>query len=263
MSPSKSSFNILYAALCYWSDLAERRGRVSATCTLLSTLWEFARDSTPARLRSRYGDADYDWDHRVNTSSAGVGWQDRLLGMFHSPYQPTEPGLFREMLEALQQHANLNFADFTYLDFGSGKGRTLLMASDYPFRRIVGVELLPSLNQIAQENLGQYKNDSQRCFAIESICADASTFLLPDGPLVLYLFNPLPETALRLVVGNLEQRLRADLQSVYVLYHNPLLEHVLRESAMLRKIFGTHQYSIYAGGLASDASRGPEAKQII
>ena len=26
------------------------------------------------------------------------------------------------------------------------------MASDYPFRRIVGVELLPSLHQIAQQN---------------------------------------------------------------------------------------------------------------
>jgi hypothetical protein len=66
----------------------------------------------------------------------------------------------------------------------------------------------------------------------------------------LYLFNPLPEPALRMAVSNLEQRLRTDFQPVYVLYHNPLLEHVMRESAMLRKIFGTQQYSIYVGGLA-------------
>jgi SAM-dependent methyltransferase len=254
MSSSKIFPSIVRAALRYWSDLAKRRGRAAATRTLFSILWEFARNSTPERLRSRYGDADYDWDHRVNTTSAGVGWRDRLLGTFHSPYQPTEPALFREMLDALLQHADLNLADFTYLDLGSGKGRTLLMASDYPFRRIVGVELLPSLNQIAQENLGQYKNELQRCFAIESICSDASTFPLPDGPLVLYLFNPLPEAALQTAISNLGQRLRVDPQPVYVLYHNPLLEHVLRESAMLHKIFGTHQYSIYVAGSAFCAS---------
>jgi SAM-dependent methyltransferase len=260
MSPSKSSPNIARAALRYWSDLAASRGRTAATGALFSALWEFARDSTPERSRSRYGDADYDWDHRVNTTSAGVGWRDRLLGMFHSPYQPTEPALFREMLDALHQHADLDFADFTYLDLGSGKGRTLLMASDYPFRRIVGVELLQALNRIAQENLREYKNDAQRCFAIESICADASSFPLPDGPLVLYLFNPLPEAALLTVTFNLEQRLRTDSQPVYVLYHNPLLEHVLHESAGLRKIFGTHQYSIYAGGAALSTIEASKAE---
>jgi len=58
------------------------------------------------------------------------------------------------MLEALRQQAG-DFHDFIFIDLGSGKGRTLLMASDYPFRRIVGVELLLALHQIAQENLEQ------------------------------------------------------------------------------------------------------------
>ena len=102
-------------------------------------LWGFLRDSTPEQRRRRYGDVEYDWDHRVDTTSATVGWRDRLLGVFHSAYQPTEPALFHEMLAAL----NITFEDFTFIDLGSGKGRALLMASDYPFLRIVGVELLP------------------------------------------------------------------------------------------------------------------------
>ena len=36
---------------------------------------------------------------------------------------------------------------FTFIDLGSGKGRTLLMASDYPFRRIIGLELLEELRR--------------------------------------------------------------------------------------------------------------------
>jgi SAM-dependent methyltransferase len=243
--PTASPTRPLSAARRWWSDIAAREGRIAATRALFAALSGFARDSTPARLRQRYGDADYDWDHRVNTTSAAIGWRDRLLGIFHSPYQPTEPALFSEMLHALQGQTHLDFRDFTFLDLGSGKGRTLLMAADYPFRRIVGVELLPTLHQIAQENLRKYKSESQKCFAIESIGADASTFPIPDEPLVMYLFNPLPESSLRQVVANLEQSLYAHPRAAYVLYHNPLLEHAVSESKVLRKIGGTHQYSIF------------------
>ena len=226
---------------------ASYEGPFLATRRLLAALWEFLQDSMPSRLRSRYGDADYDWDNRVNTTSGGVGWRDRLLGVFHSAYQPTDPAAFHEMLGALFERMHLNFPDFTFLDLGSGKGRTLLMASDYPFRRILGVELLPALDRIAQQNLHHYKNQSQQCFTLETICADATSFPLPAEPLVLYLFNPLGESGLRHVVANLEQTLRESLRPLYVLYHNPLLEHVLAESAFLRRMAGTEQYSMWKG----------------
>ncbi len=234
----------------WWKHAASYEGYYLATRRLLGALCEFARDSTPERLRQRYGDADYDWDYRVNTTSGAVGWRDRLLGQFHSSYQPTEPAAFHEMVNALQQCPNrdqtvLNFRDFTFIDLGSGKGRTLLMASDYPFRRIIGVELLPSLHQIAQQNLQCYKNEAQKCFALETMCCDATNFAFPADPLVLYLFNPLAESGLRRVLLNLEQSLREHPRPVYVLYHNPLLEHVLTEGALLRKVGGTHQYSLF------------------
>ena len=218
---------------------------MAATREVLASTWEFLRDSTPARQRQRYGDADYDWDYRVNTTSGAVGWRDRLLGVFHSAYQPTEPGLFGEMLDALLQQTSLNFEDFTFIDLGSGKGRTLLMASRYPFSRILGVELLPSLDEIAKQNISQYKNDSQKCFALESICADATSFPFPAGPLVIYLFNPFPEGGLHRAIANLRQSLEKSPRAAYVLYHNPQLEKVLTELGHFEKIAGTHQYSIF------------------
>jgi SAM-dependent methyltransferase len=242
----------------WWNDVARREGRFAATRQLLAALWEFIRDSTPARRRQRFGDADYDWEHRVNTTSAAVGWRDRLLGVFHSPYQPTEAGLFHEMLDALCERRHADFHDFVFVDLGSGKGRTLLMASDYPFRRIVGVELLPALHQAAQENLSRYRSESQKCFALESICADATEFAFPEEPTILYLFNPFPEAGLRRVMANLERSLREHPRAVYVLYHNPLLEQVLSESQALKKVGGTHQYAVYESRTAPDdtADRG-------
>lgn len=240
-----SAISLSGSARRWWNDIAGREGRVAATRQLLAALWEFVRDSTPERRRQRYGDAEYDWEHRVNTTSAAVGWRDRLLGAFHSPYQPTESSLFHEMLEALLEQNHADLRDFVFVDLGSGKGRTLLMASDYPFRRIVGVELLATLHQAAQENLRTYQSASQKCFALECVCTDATEFAFPHEPTVLYLFNPFPEAGLRRVIANLEQSLLVHPRAVYVLYHNPLLGHVLGESVALKKVGGTHQYAIY------------------
>jgi SAM-dependent methyltransferase len=128
IDPASSRLSLLRSAWQWWNDIAGSEGRFAATRQLLQALWEFIRDSTPERQRQRYGDTEYDWEHRVNTTSAAVGWRDRLLGVFHSPYQPTDSSLFREMLEALQERTHIDFHDFIFVDLGSGKGRTLLMA---------------------------------------------------------------------------------------------------------------------------------------
>jgi hypothetical protein len=244
--PAPPRLSVVRSAWRWWKDAAARQGRVAATRQLLSGLREFARDSTPQRRRQRYGDAEYDWDHRVNTTSAAVSWRDRLLGVFHSPYQPTEAVLFHEMIAAVAAQAGFDFCAFTFIDLGSGKGRTLLMASDYPFRRIVGVELLPALNDAALDNLGKYQSEAQKCFAIESICGDATEFAFPAEPIVLFLFNPFPESGLRRVMANLERSWREHPRKIYLLYHNPLLEHVLADGGAVKKICGTHQYAVYA-----------------
>lgn len=242
---SSSQPNLLRAAGRWWRDIAAREGIFVASRRFLAAVWEFVRDSTPERRRLRYGDAGYDWDHRVNTTSGAVAWHDRLLGVFHSPYQPTEPELFHEMLEALQQRGHLDFRNFTFVDLGSGKGRTLLLASEYPFRRILGVELLPALHRIAEENLKKYRSESQKCLTLKSVCADATAFPFPTEPTLLYLFNPFPESGLKRMLANLELSLRQNPRPVYVLYHNPLLEHVLIDYGGFTKVGGTHQYSFY------------------
>lgn len=232
----------LTSAFRDWWRQQTAQGLAYAIGHLFSLLREFSRDSLPSRRRQRYGDMDYDWDHRVDTTSATVGWRDRLLGLLHSPYQPTDPALFHEMLGNL----DIPFEDFVFIDIGSGKGRVLLMAADYPFRRILGIELLLELHRVGEENIARYKNDSQRCFAIESICGDAVEFCFPLEPLVVYLFNPLPELGLIQLLGNLEQSLREHPRPVFVIYHNPVLGQVLA-SKSLKRIGGTHQYSTFQG----------------
>ncbi len=229
----------------WWREQACEKGATSAASLLARNLWGFVRESTPERRRSRYGDMDYDWEHRVNTTSGTVGWRARLLGCFHSPYQPTEPALFHEMMAALP----IAFEQFTFIDLGSGKGRTLLMASEYPFKKIVGVEILPELDRAAQENIQAYKSPTQQCSEIQAVCADARDFELPNEPLVLYLFNPLPEAALRQLIERLGKSLARSPRAVWIVYHNPLLEPALAASPFLEKAGSTPNYSLYRNSL--------------
>ena len=225
----------------WWREQPRDQSFVRTTTLLIDKLWEFIRESTPERRRQRYGDMEYDWENRVNTTSGTVGWRERLLGSFHSPYQPTEPSLFHEMMASLP----IDFDGFTFIDLGSGKGRTLLMASHYPFRRIVGVELIAELHRAAEENIRKYQNPAQRCRQIESIAADARKYEFPAEPLVLYLFNPLPERALGEVLEQLQKSLARTPRPVWVVYHNPLLEDILGAAGFLEKAGGTEQYSVY------------------
>ncbi len=228
----------------WWGGRVRHHGFAATAKELVCEIWDFLLECTPERRRQRYGDVEYDWEHRVDTTSATVSLRDRLLGVFHSAYQPTEPEPFREMLNQLP----IPFRDFIFIDLGCGKGRTLLMASDYPFRRILGVELLPSLRRIAVQNAAKYSSDRQQCSHIEVVCSDARNFAFPGEPLVLYLFHPFPEPVLQQVLANLERSLDQQPRPAYLIYYNPVLEHVLSGRRNWRRTTRTEHCAIYVTG---------------
>jgi hypothetical protein len=124
----------------------------------------------------------------------------------------------------------IDFREFTFIDLGSGKGRTLLMASEYPFRRIVGVEILPELHRAAEENIKAYESPMRQSKQIECMCADATEFKLTNEALVLYVFNPLPASGFDRVLANLHQSLMRYPRKAYLIYHNPILESLLKHT---------------------------------
>jgi hypothetical protein len=223
-------------------DSRSRRGLPGAIVRLVQEGFDFLRDSTPSRRRQRWGDIDFDCDFGVDTTAARLGTCTRLLGaLAGGQYQPSEPRLFRQMLDALP----IDYREFVFIDLGSGKGRALLMASDYPFRQIIGVELLPELHHIAQTNIANYHSPEQKCWTIESRCGDALQFRLPPDASVLYIFNPFPEAGLAKLIANVERSIERNPRRVCIVYHNPVMEHVLSSSAWFRRISGTYQFAIY------------------
>jgi hypothetical protein len=132
-------------------------------------------------------------------------------------YWPTSTKIIHEALEALP----IRFEDFVFVDFGSGKGRVLLQASDLPFRRIIGVEFSSELHQIALSNIGRYRSDSQKCRDIESVCQDFTQFEIPREPLVAFVYNPSSEAITAALANNIAQSLIRNPRELWVIYVTP------------------------------------------
>ena len=79
-------------------------------------------------------------------------------------------------------------SDDVFLDLGCGKGRIVLQAATYPFRRVLGVEVSPELCEIARANV-RARREHLRCDA-EIVLADAASFAIPDDVTMIYLYNP-------------------------------------------------------------------------
>jgi len=212
-------------------------------------LWELAGsffgsmiELLPSRRKARFGDLDYDWEHSVDTTRSNVGFGTQFFtGLTARPYFATEPWLFAQIMQAIPD----DLSQFTFVDLGSGKGRALLMASNYPFQKIIGVDFMPELHAAARKNIAAYANERQKCRRIETVCMDARDFQFPSGPLVVYLFNPFAEPTFAQVLENLRRSVEQAPWIVYIAYRFPEFEGVLAEASWLEKVAGAEQWAVY------------------
>jgi hypothetical protein len=241
-APTAGSFSSLRTFARHWRESVRYFGLWRSLRELVSATWSALLELLPSRRKARFGDLDYDWEHGVDTtrSNVGVGIQF-LTGLMARLYFATEPWLFEQIMQAIPA----DFSQFTFIDLGSGKGRVLMMASDYPFQRIVGVEFMPDLHRAAQKNVASYSADRQRCKQIEIICMDGRDFQFPLEPLIVYLFNPFSEATFAQVLENLRRSVEQAPRPVYIAYRFTEFENLLAQSPWLEKIAGTEQWAVY------------------
>jgi len=139
-------------------------------------------------------------------------------------YDPTPIGLTRWILRQVPE-----VETFSFVDFGSGKGRVLLRAAEYPFRRVIGVEFAAELHQVALRNMERFRSRRRRCAEITSVNVDATQFELPDGPCVFYFYVPFKPPVMSQVIRNIERSYHSQPRKMYFLYAKPWYRDILDE----------------------------------
>ncbi len=62
---------------------------------------------------------------------------------------------------------------YTFVDLGAGMGRAMLLASAYPFRAVVGVEMHPTLARIGRRNMALWRAAGRTRVPMRMHCRDA------------------------------------------------------------------------------------------
>lgn len=157
-------------------------------------------------------------------------------------YEPVSEFYLRRMLGAVPIPADT----YAFIDLGSGKGRPLLVAAEYPFRRLIGIEFSQELHRIAQQNVARFRARTGSAQRVELHLGDVTSFDFPPEPLALHLYNPFGERVLRQVLGRLEASLKELPRNVLIYYRTPIHRRLLDEAPFLRPIKVTTQYAVYA-----------------
>jgi hypothetical protein len=99
------------------------------------------------------------------------------------------------------------------------------------------VESASELCDIARANAAIDSNWAAR---ISIVNQHAKNFTYPDGPLLLYLYNPFFAPVLRRVLNNLERQLRRAPRPAFILYaDNPRFTEVIESFPFLRELSET------------------------
>ena len=126
---------------------------------------------------------------------------------------------------------------YTFIDLGAGMGRALLLASTYRFHRVIGVEVHHTLARTARKNLAHWRATDRALAPSRVLCRDATEFTIPEGPCVVFLFNPFAAPLLRKLLRQWSQHLAHRPREVDILYVNNEHENVLRRTPGLTRLF--------------------------
>jgi len=109
----------------------------------------------------------------------------------------------------------------TFVDFGCGKGRVLILARQNGFKHVIGIEIAPELATICQRNLAKAPCTRDR-EQVQLIQSDAATFRPPPGVVCAFFFNPFHGPPLHRVISNLRENAECSRSEVWVIYVNPV-----------------------------------------
>src|ERR1700679_1186479 len=103
----------------------------------------------------------FDDEHGTDTSglvSGGGLFSGHEHDRFSVAYYGVSPSRMRRAVAQWRETPGTAAgSEYTFVDIGSAKGRAMMLASELPFREVVGVELSASLYQVAEKNLERWR----------------------------------------------------------------------------------------------------------
>jgi len=149
-----------------------------------------------------------------------------------SIYQATNYYLIEKAFQFLKDE-NVNYS---ITDFGSGKGRAMVVAAFYGFKRITGIDFAESLCREADLNIEKIKPFFPET-NFQIICDDAVNYKIENDTNVFFFFNPFDEVMMLQIIKNILSSLKKKSRKIYIVYVNPLHKEIFLSVGFEEELF--------------------------
>ena len=158
------------------------------------------------------------WEHRLGISTRGVV----PVAHYDSTHYAT---MSYSTIWSILDHLSLGPSD-VFVDIGSGRGRVLCCAAQYPVERVVGVDLSEPLCEAARENARRLRG-RRAPISVQASMADDFAY---SAATVLFLFDPFGAQTLARVLERIGREVH---QSLRIAYANPTHDEVFQRQTWL------------------------------
>lgn len=147
-------------------------------------------------------------------------------------YQGTPITVLKELIDQIPEDPS----SFTFIDYGSGLGRTLFNALELGFNKIIGIEYCEEFYQKSIRNINTSHLPEKNKRQLHVIHMDASEYLPPETDCILYFFNPFDEQLLSKTIKNIQKSYLNNPRKIYVIYYNPWYRNIMDDTEELEVV---------------------------
>jgi SAM-dependent methyltransferase len=149
---------------------------------------------------------------RISLSATSV---ERSKAIQATQYAPVNAWALRHLFRDLNLPKSLRFADI-----GCGLGRACMLAAEYGFVRVTGVDIVPEFCQVARDNAAAFRSRVVDSTAINIVNADALEYTRVTDDDVFFLYKPFESSSgfLEIVLANLAERARQSERTRIIIY---------------------------------------------
>ncbi len=137
-------------------------------------------------------------------------------------YHAVNPAVFRAAMARAAERVGAPPWAGSFVDFGSGKGRGLILAAAAGYREVIGVEHSARLNEIAASNLRAVERRFRPAVSWQLHCIDAARFQVPDDSTLWFCFNPFDADTTAAVAHRMLESWGRRYRRACLVYANPV-----------------------------------------
>lgn len=144
-----------------------------------------------------------------------------------------------------------------FVDLGSGKGRAVMLATKYGFRKVIGIEFSGALCDAARANLEKFLRKCPSRSQVEIVESDVTKYQFNDEETVFFMLDPFNAPVLTEVLRNIRVSVGRKPRTIWLIYSVPREQHIIDQAGLftqnqLHVVVGA-EFRVYSNGTVAGA----------